>query len=281
MKTTFNFILAMAAFVASSLVAQGQVKIGTNTTTINAGSVLELETTNKGLLMPRVNLTNTTTWGLAGTQAAGMHVYNTNAAITSTNTSYPTLAAFIGEYYWDGTGWVALAPLQKSTTINSFPQSSPGATVNIPSSSAPLCGFPVGGPVPVCAIDLNRNASFSITNAVNDVVVDVTGNYSVALNTSQVSFNVVLAIDKTTPGVYEVIDNLFVTHTGLICSASYLNFKSTLKNLPVRSYNIKIYLAPWVNGGAAAVVGVGKQSNAGVCGNNDFANQKVTVSVSQ
>ncbi|WP_148562366.1 hypothetical protein [Spirosoma radiotolerans] len=111
MKTTLNHTLAIVAFFVSTLVAQAQVKIGNVPTSINGGSLLELESTNKGLLMPRISLTNTTTWGLAGTPAAGMHVYNTNTAITSTNTSYPTLAAKIGEYYWDGTGWVALAPV--------------------------------------------------------------------------------------------------------------------------------------------------------------------------
>jgi hypothetical protein len=103
--------LAIMALLFTSSALFAQVKIGDNPTTINAGSALEIESTNKGLLMPRISLTNTTTWGLAGTAAAGMHVYNTNMAITSTNTIYPTLAAKIGEYYWDGTGWVALSPV--------------------------------------------------------------------------------------------------------------------------------------------------------------------------
>lgn len=105
---TFRLHCIAAALVLSAALAQAQVKVGDNPTTINPGSVLELESTNKGLLMPRISLTNTTTWGLLGTAAAGMHVYNTNTAITSTNTSYPTLTAKVGEYYWDGTGWVAI-----------------------------------------------------------------------------------------------------------------------------------------------------------------------------
>jgi hypothetical protein len=103
-----QLLLFPALFIACILLTnQGnaQQKIGDNPTTINAGSVLELESTNKGLLMPRVTLTTTTTWGLAGTATAGMTVYNTAAGITSTNTSYP--ANGIGEYFWDGTGWVS------------------------------------------------------------------------------------------------------------------------------------------------------------------------------
>ncbi|WP_421826516.1 hypothetical protein [Larkinella sp.] len=111
MKTVIKHALVVLALFASTLVAKAQFKVGDNPTSINPGSVIEMESTNKGLLMPRISLTNTTTWGLAGTPAAGMHVYNTNASITSTNTAYPTLVAKVGEYYWDGTGWVALAPL--------------------------------------------------------------------------------------------------------------------------------------------------------------------------
>ena len=110
MKRT-KLLLASAA-LGISFSSFAQVKIGDNPTTINAGSVLELESTNKGLLMPRVSLTSTTTWlPLLGASAGveGMHVYNTNVGITSSVGKYPVLAAGKGEYYWDGAGWVALA----------------------------------------------------------------------------------------------------------------------------------------------------------------------------
>ncbi|MGM9511960.1 C1q-like domain-containing protein [Larkinella sp. GY13] len=117
MKTSINQMLAVLALLICTLTAQAQVKIGNNPTSINGGSLLELEGTDKALLMPRISLTNTTTWGLAGTPAAGMHVYNTNVGITSTNAKYPTLEAFIGEYYWDGTGWVALGGSQSADVV--------------------------------------------------------------------------------------------------------------------------------------------------------------------
>lgn len=112
----FALLIFAVALIFSTSTLFAQVKVGDNPTSINAGSVMELESTNKGLLMPRIPLTNTTTWGLLGTAAAGMHVYNTNIGITSTNTTYPTLDAKIGEYYWDGTGWVALAAVGSQST---------------------------------------------------------------------------------------------------------------------------------------------------------------------
>jgi hypothetical protein len=102
-----NLTLRFSLLVLTTIggfTANSQVKFGTSPTTINAGSVLELESTNKGLLFPRVSLTATTAWGLAGTAVAGMSVYNTNAAITGT-VAYPTTGA--GLYYFDGTGWVS------------------------------------------------------------------------------------------------------------------------------------------------------------------------------
>lgn len=269
-----KLLLAIAA-CAISVSSFAQVKIGDNPTTINGGSVLELESTNKGLLMPRISLTNTTTWGLAGTSAAGMHVFNTNTGITSTNTTYPTLAAKIGEYYWDGTGWVALAPLVKSTAIYSFPQTT-GVKIALPNSGGVgTCGGLA------CATYLNWQGTFTTSQSLNDVILDVTGTYSVALNTTAVNFNFFVAIDKTTPGVMEQVDNFFVTNAGTACNADDFNYKTVLQNLPPRTYNVRVYAAPWVNNGAVAQLGIGQQSNPGGCGTNLPAGQSLIITVSQ
>lgn len=203
--TTVRRLLFASLMLLSSTLSFAQVKIGDNPTIINPGSVLELESTNKGLLMPRISLTNTTVWGLSGTPAAGMHVYNTNASIVSTNTAYPTLAAKIGEYYWDGTGWVALAPLIKSTTVESFQQTT-GVKITIPSGNT-VCN------ALNCATYLNWTGNFSTVQNKNDVVLDLTGLYSVASNNSQLSFQFFVAMDKTTPGVMELVNTFYNGHS--------------------------------------------------------------------
>jgi autotransporter adhesin len=59
--------------------ASAQVKIGDNPVTINPGSLLELESTDLGLSMPRIAVTDRVTWGLRGNvPVEGMMVYNTN-----------------------------------------------------------------------------------------------------------------------------------------------------------------------------------------------------------
>jgi len=77
---------------------KAQVAIGANTVP-HPGAVLDLKSTNQGLLLPHVALSDVAVFGLAGTasQAVGMMVYNTNASITNGNG--------VGVYVWDGNNW--------------------------------------------------------------------------------------------------------------------------------------------------------------------------------
>ncbi|MGE6220979.1 beta strand repeat-containing protein [Nubsella zeaxanthinifaciens] len=113
MKKIFKRIALFSVLGVSVQLAQAQVKIGDNPTAINKASILELESGSKGLLFPRVSLTNTTTWGLAAgsTPDAGMVVYNTKTVTAgfTGSTAYPTTQPDgTGLYYWDGNGWVAV-----------------------------------------------------------------------------------------------------------------------------------------------------------------------------
>ncbi len=93
MKKIFIIVALVAGLMVSA-----QVKIGDNVGTINANSILELESSNKGVLFPRVTLTGTTDATTVGTQIAGMTVYNT-ATISDVSP---------GMYTSNGTKWVRL-----------------------------------------------------------------------------------------------------------------------------------------------------------------------------
>lgn len=86
----------IAASLLASGMANAQVKVGDNPTTINSNSVLEIESTTKGVLLPRVALTETTNASPLGAHVAGMFVYNTASA----NDVTP------GTYYNNGSAWV-------------------------------------------------------------------------------------------------------------------------------------------------------------------------------
>ncbi len=63
--------LLLLALVVLSMTLQAQVKIGDNPTTIGASSLLELESTNKGVVLPRVANTAAIT-----TPVNGMMIYD-------------------------------------------------------------------------------------------------------------------------------------------------------------------------------------------------------------
>jgi hypothetical protein len=76
--------------------------VGINTTGAapHASAMLDVDATNRGLLIPRVSLTDVTVASPVTSPATGLLVYNTNAAVTGGNGT--------GFYYWTGTQWSRL-----------------------------------------------------------------------------------------------------------------------------------------------------------------------------
>ena len=100
--------------LVASFIATAQVKIGDRPTVIDGNSLLELETTNQGLLYPRVALTSTTSYAplsdtLPNIKQPGMTVYNTATTTTGTNDVTP------GLYVNDGFNWIRVTPTADKT----------------------------------------------------------------------------------------------------------------------------------------------------------------------
>lgn len=75
--------------------------VGIGTANPDASTKLQIEDTQRGILIPKVSLTNVNTFGLAGnTQTEGILVYNTNVSAVGGNGK--------GFYYWDGAKWISL-----------------------------------------------------------------------------------------------------------------------------------------------------------------------------
>lgn len=80
-------------------VAVSFAQVGVGTTTPDPSAEMDITSTNRGFLMPRVALTSTTdTATITGAEATSLLVYNTATAGDVTP----------GFYYWDGTQWVTL-----------------------------------------------------------------------------------------------------------------------------------------------------------------------------
>ncbi|MEY4553332.1 MAG: hypothetical protein RL099_1660 [Bacteroidota bacterium] len=107
-KNTLLLIVATFFFGLSN----AQVKIGANPTSINSSSILEIESTNKGFLMPRIALTATNSASPLASHVAGMIIYNTATAGTAPNDVVP------GVYYNDGTKWVFAKGISGSDTTD-------------------------------------------------------------------------------------------------------------------------------------------------------------------
>ena len=108
MKTTLHTNLtAVLCILALSLsaISHAQVraqKVGDSPTIINADAALEIESTNKGVLLPRLALTGTTAASPLSAHVQGMLVYNTATAGTAPNDVTP------GLYQNSGTAWVRI-----------------------------------------------------------------------------------------------------------------------------------------------------------------------------
>ena len=92
-KTIIRFHLA---FFCICLFMHASAQVGVGTTSPNASSILEINSTDKGVLLPSVNLTsNTMDLDANGstTQPVGMIVYNSGSTLTK------------GFCYWTGTEW--------------------------------------------------------------------------------------------------------------------------------------------------------------------------------
>jgi hypothetical protein len=105
MKSKIYAFIALM-FAAAIATAQTKIKDGTVTGSSalpNANAVLELESAQRGLLMPRVQLQATGNPAPLNAHIAGMTVYNTATAGTAPTNVTP------GWYYNDGTRWVQVA----------------------------------------------------------------------------------------------------------------------------------------------------------------------------
>jgi len=98
-----KFILLLLALILLSQSINAQnIGISDVAITPDASSMLEVRSTNKGLLIPRVELTGTTSASPITSPATSLLVYNTATAGTAPNNVTP------GYYYWTGSKWMRL-----------------------------------------------------------------------------------------------------------------------------------------------------------------------------
>jgi hypothetical protein len=128
--------LLMTALAIGATAAHGQLKVGNNPDVINGNSMLEVESTDKGLLLPRVALTGTANFAPLTAHVAGMVVYNTATAGDVTP----------GYYYNDGAKWVRTGGSSNLTQVSLSGPSTPAGIVigQMIYNTNAASGLPVG-----------------------------------------------------------------------------------------------------------------------------------------
>jgi hypothetical protein len=100
MKKIFLKII-MLMLVSPALYAQ--TAVNTDGSAPDNSAMLEVKSTNKGILLPRVELTGINSAGPVSSPSVGLFVYNTATAGTAPNN------VSAGYYYWEGTKWIPVS----------------------------------------------------------------------------------------------------------------------------------------------------------------------------
>jgi hypothetical protein len=120
LKKIFSLAAVIFAFVTTFQTAycQNGVLISPGTGTADASAMLEVLSSNKGLLISRIGLSGPTDQSTISSPAISLMVYNTSSSGGLTT----------GYYYWDGSKWAKLSTLSGSGTANYVTKWTPDAT---------------------------------------------------------------------------------------------------------------------------------------------------------
>jgi len=103
MKTKISKSVSLSVLLIFSITFSTYAQIGIGTTTPASGSILDIQSADKGLMIPRIHLSNTNdAAAITPSPTTGLLIFNTNTAgvgITSVSQGF---------YYWNGSQWIRL-----------------------------------------------------------------------------------------------------------------------------------------------------------------------------
>jgi hypothetical protein len=105
-----NLSLILMFLITSACVFAQNVGINSTGAAPAASAMLDITSTDKGLLVPRVALTAANSASPVTSPETSLLVYNTATAGTAPDNVVP------GYYYWDGTAWIALVTSSSGST---------------------------------------------------------------------------------------------------------------------------------------------------------------------
>ncbi|MFY9163314.1 hypothetical protein [Aquirufa antheringensis] len=225
-------IIFLFLFISTGLFAQ----TGIGTTTPHASAKLDVSSTNKGFLPPRVTLTSTTDASTIASPAEGLLVYNLGS-----------VGLQAGYYYWNGANWATIATatsagngvtasdmvkiydgLGNAATINTT-----GATFSVTTSGKYAFDFSTSATCGNCVVTLN----FQVRDGSNSNAVigsDMQTSYS---NNVHAEYNGKVETNLIAGRSYNV---LVTASSGAIYSNDYTRvyMKQVAGNLPVTGQSV-------------------------------------------
>ncbi|WP_151087137.1 tail fiber domain-containing protein [Hymenobacter baengnokdamensis] len=152
-----RLLLLLAVSGACLLPAQAQTgSVGIGTTLPDASAALDIVSTSRGLLLPRVAATSN-----VNSPATGLVVYQTGSPA--------------GFYYYDGAAWQQLVPASSGSFVRNQPNPQAGASFNVDGNGTVGGGLAVGGALTGSGADVG---------AVVGVGVRADGGLNLGQNTS-------------------------------------------------------------------------------------------------
>jgi hypothetical protein len=222
-----KFFLLTATMLSLAIgQTNAQIKLGNNPTTINTDALLEIEATNKGLLLPRIALTNTTAFAPLTAHVAGMTVYNTATAGDVTP----------GTYYNDGTKWVRTSATPAAgATGTLFGAYNPIGTINL---------LMAAGDAEADVPGVTQTFTLTQAGSVNIIATGIVSNYNVpTVSDIQGSFKINVDGANVT-AAFASSGN----RPGLIVMPTPITLSYNIA-LAAGTHTIKLRYKPWYGGG--------------------------------
>jgi hypothetical protein len=182
MKTNLKFLFLL---ILTGFASHSQVKIGNNPTTMNAASLLELESTSQGFLPPRLTYAQKTA---IATPPAGLQVWCTDCGTSGelqlfNGSNWVTYNPVAGAFAKPGvpTSPVATAGASQASVAFTSPTSNGGSAITgYTVTSSPGSFIATGASSPLTVTGLTNGTSYTFTvvatNAVGNSVASVASN---------------------------------------------------------------------------------------------------------
>lgn len=271
MKIEFKNIF----FVVSLLIVQlGFAQTGIGTTTPDASAKLDVSSTNKGFLPPRVTLTGVSDNATIASPATGLLVYNTGS-----------VGLQAGYYYWNGANWATIATASSAGNgvtamdmVKLYGKAYSAATADSTIANASGYKFlvPVSGRY---LFDFSStgygNAYFTFKVRQGNTVLAVDSQYSYN-NTVHVEYNGKVELNLQAGITY----NVYVFSSGSRDGGDFdrVYYKMVAGNLPVTGQSVEYGIARYTGSdGGSLTTGALVGFDATAAGNLTWSGNKFTL----